>query len=334
MPPRTLVVVLNWNGAEHTKRCVESLAQQTHRHFEVLVIDNGSTENRLEPSTWPPSLACRALFLPSNTGFAGGMNIGFNTALEEEFEYVWLLNQDTAAFPDCLERLLSALDRSPDVAVGTPVLVNANGERQAVGGYVDWSEAQLSHLQSFDAGDTRHAPWLTGTALLLRVRAFPAGNPFATRYFAYWEDVELSTRVIARGGKLLIVEDARMRHVKQPARSASDVPPIVHFLCTRNAILFLRDHAPPSIRRKALLRATARLLRVAGYSWQKGCSAAAAAMLQGLTAGLRGQSGPPPVLTAATLPQRKILEHFWGISRVVDWLTQRSPRPAKLGESE
>ncbi len=95
--PTITVVVVNWNRRELLRACLQSLARQTHPHFEVVVIDNGSTDGsgdlvRDLSSSYPVPL--RLITNLSNRGFCAANNQGFAAS---QSELVARLNNDAEA---------------------------------------------------------------------------------------------------------------------------------------------------------------------------------------------------------------------------------------------
>ncbi len=120
--PRVLVIVLNWNGGEVTRRCVEQVRRQSHHAVDLLVVDNDSTDGSRE---WLADEVLREdeiLALPVNLGFTGGMNAGLHVAMEQSYEYVWLLNNDAFPEPDCLARLVKEMEANPRAGIASPRL--------------------------------------------------------------------------------------------------------------------------------------------------------------------------------------------------------------------
>src|SRR5690606_10813637 len=99
------IILLNWNGFDYTKACIESLRQITYPHWQVILVDNGSTDGSLEKLE---ALFPEAVFLASseNIGFTGGNNLGISYALEQGYPYILLLNNDTLVEKGFLEPLV------------------------------------------------------------------------------------------------------------------------------------------------------------------------------------------------------------------------------------
>jgi GT2 family glycosyltransferase len=102
--PEISVIVLNWNGKHFLEACLTSLRKQTFRDFEVILVDNGSSDGSTDyvRTNFPE---VRLLALPENLGFCGGNLAGWK---ETRGELVVLLNNDTEAHPEWLEQLHQA----------------------------------------------------------------------------------------------------------------------------------------------------------------------------------------------------------------------------------
>lgn len=107
--PRVSVIIPNWNGARFLPVCLNALARQTYRDFEILVVDNASTDDSraLVARDFP---SVRVLALDANYFFAGAVNRGIRATAGE---IVVLLNNDTEAEAAWLEELVRALDAHP-----------------------------------------------------------------------------------------------------------------------------------------------------------------------------------------------------------------------------
>jgi GT2 family glycosyltransferase len=107
--PRVSVVIPNYNGAAWLPGCLDALAAQTFEDYEILLVDNGSTDHSV-PLLRERYAHVQLIPLERNRGFAEAVNIGSRAA---RGQYVALLNTDTVAKPDWLAALVRALDRSP-----------------------------------------------------------------------------------------------------------------------------------------------------------------------------------------------------------------------------
>ncbi len=110
--PQVTVVIPNWNGAVHLPTCLDSLRRQTFRDFEVIVVDNGSTDGSLAllARDYP---RCRCWPWERTEGFAGACK----RACGPRGEFLVLLNNDTEADPRWLEEVVAAFRRHPEAGL-------------------------------------------------------------------------------------------------------------------------------------------------------------------------------------------------------------------------
>ena len=109
--PKVLIIVLNWMKYEDTINCVESLLKLDYLNFNILVIDNNSLNESAEIITkrFP-----EILFIKSNKndGYAAGNKIGVDYALKNNFDAVWILNNDCVVRKESLSQLDDSFNRN------------------------------------------------------------------------------------------------------------------------------------------------------------------------------------------------------------------------------
>jgi GT2 family glycosyltransferase len=316
---RIITVILNWNRPAMTADCVRhALTQNVSGGQAVLVIDNGSTaENRTELRRLLPD-ECIFIQNESNSGFAGGMNVGIQFAIQNGYEFVWLLNND--AFPDrgCLASLTATMDADPTLAAVTPRLVYPDGSGQLIGGRIDWTNGELVFLIHEEIPcPTPPGYYATGAALLVRCRALRDVGGFDARFFAYWEEVDLCVRLVRHGSwNLRSVSDSRCVHVER-ASTGSDISPLaVHLFC-RNRYLMLKNHLTFRSWVPAVLRVTQLQLQQAG-EYAARYPNLGKATVGGIWSAMTNRFGRPTRLNAPAWFERITLSHWWGLSRIIN----------------
>ena len=315
--PRVCTVILNWNQPEMTAECVKSvLGQEASSRNSVLVIDNGSTtENRAALAAALPC-ECKLIQNDQNLGFAGGMNIGIHYALEKGFEYLWLLNNDAFPSPGCMDALVSAMDADATLTIVTPRLIYPDGTPQQLGGCVDWETAHISPMLGTDFPRPAEKGWyVTGAAPLFRSDVLRSVGGFDSRFFAYWEDVDLCTRIISGGGNFGVANAATCVHLES-ATSGRNSPINTH-LNVRNGWLFVSKHRNVLSWPRLWLRQTASRLKYAGKLKERGHDKQALAVLTALWDGMTNRFHKPRRIETNSLASQFILNHYWGISRLM-----------------
>ena len=218
MEAQTCIVVLNWNGADETIACLESLASVVAKGYKLLVVDNGSTDGSPEKirKAFP---AVELLCLPVNLGYGGGNNAGFRRVKELQAEFVIFLNNDTIVDSGFSAPLVETLRLQPLAGMAVPKIYY--WDRPDVlwyaGGGVRLSTGLICHvgLRQKDApvfnrpGPTGYA---TGCCFAMRCRDFEALGGFDESFAMYAEDVDLSLRVRALGKSVQYVPSSRVWH--------------------------------------------------------------------------------------------------------------------------
>ncbi len=251
MPPLVAIVVLNWNGAEDTLRCIASLARQTHPNFRILVVDNGSTDGSTERLR---ALGDRITLIESqeNLGYTGGNNLAIREALKGEAGYVWLFNNDAVAEPDTLARLVAACEADPGIGLASPLvrddadpaLIHFAGGRFDLDTPIYEPTEDLEKARAWQEADPGHMA-LWGTAMLARRALVEKIGLLDERIFAYWEDIDYSIRCALAGFRNVMVFDAVIFHAAKPTiLSPREVKPYYFYFMTRNELLLWRKFCP------------------------------------------------------------------------------------------
>lgn len=213
MPPlEATVVIPTMNGRDvlwHALRALESQAAVT---FEVVVVDNGSTDGTVErlPVDWP---AVRLVALPTNQGFAVAVNIGIRAA---RAPIVVLLNNDTEVAPGWLANLIRPLREDPSVAsCASRILDFTHRDRiDSAGDRLGLVASQIGHGERdgplFDV--PREVLSACAAAAAYRRDALQEIGGFDEWHFAYLEDVDVGIRLYFAGHRCRYVPDAVVYH--------------------------------------------------------------------------------------------------------------------------
>lgn len=316
-----LISILNWNGTADTLRCLAGLAPPGDGLWRVLVIDNGSAS---DPG---PEIVARFPWveyvrLATNAGFAAGQNHGLRLAMQRGQDAVLLLNNDCDIGEAAIRALLEQLCSHAAMAAVSPLLY-CSGERtrpQMVAAWLDWAghrSVRPSQPQAAPAGMPVMVP---GTALMLSCAALKRIGLLDERYFAYYEDNDLSARIAAHGLSASYCPQARAWHASRPVRQYSDM---ALYLSARNAWLFWRAHTPQPFRRGMARHLLAESLAEIAHLQRAGEAAKCLAVVAGFWDGLRRRSGPPPARMASPLWLR------WPMCRMPFLLYQLLTDPAR-----
>jgi GT2 family glycosyltransferase len=237
------VVIPNHNGTAWIPGCLSGLEVQEFRDFEVVFVDNGSTDDSVSRAReLRPDI--RLTVFERNRGFASAVNAGTTAA---RGEYVALLNTDTVARPLWLAALVSALDEADeDVGAVAPKMLRMDDPDTVddAGDALFWTGAaeKVGHGRPASEYNTPReifAP--SGGASLYRRTFLEEMGGFDERFFAYLEDVDIALRGRLRGFRFLFEPAAEILHKGH----GSDIPPSSYVrLVTRNRVLLFAKSIP------------------------------------------------------------------------------------------
>jgi GT2 family glycosyltransferase len=246
------IVVLNWNSANDTIRCITNLKKITYSNYELLVIDNGSNDDSVTQIIEAfPEIQLKEL--PNNLGFTGGCNEGMSEGLRRGFESILLLNNDAITAPDFLEKLVHSLNKEQKIGAVQPKILRLSDSTKIwnVGGKLDFlgtSESIRDEKLALKLVRNHKIDWLSGCCLLIKSEAIKSVGLFDDNFFAYHEDVDFSIRLRKKGFKLDINFDSIIYHdgggssTKQNQPKGFQVNPIIHYYNFRNKIFIYRKH--------------------------------------------------------------------------------------------
>ena len=244
------IIVLNWNSADDTLNCVESLQQQTLRP-EIIIVDNNSSDDsveRFEDHVKSQKKDAPILIKNSqNLGFAGGINTGLVYARKQGFEYIGVLNPDAIADKKWCRALVDELSSQPKCGIVTGILQRRDGKTLDTTGdfYTTWG---LPGPRNRDE-PVKNAPskpgevfGATGGGAIYRAAIFDDIDMFDEDFFMYYEDVDLSFRAQLAGWKVRFTPKAIAYH--KIGASSKKVPGLAVYNTFKNLPLVFIKNVP------------------------------------------------------------------------------------------
>jgi GT2 family glycosyltransferase len=219
--PKLTIIIVNWNGWEDTLACLESISQTDYPALQVIVVDNGSTNEsvaRLQKSASDFTL----IQAGENLGFAGGNNLGIRHALAEGTDLIWLLNNDTEVVPDAPRKLATLAIEHHDEAdfFGSWITLAEDPDRLWFGGgEYDWRTGTFGHryfnqsIRELDSvGSTYETAWITGCSVVVHAARLESLGLMDEDLFLYQEEVEWQLRNNPRKPRGLILAEPLVVH--------------------------------------------------------------------------------------------------------------------------
>lgn len=251
---RVAVVVVSYGSSALLRRHLVEVTSRTPG-LHVVVVDNFTdTEEREAVATLGEHHGWQTLLLDDNTGFGAGNNRAVET-LGPEIEHIVMLNPDASLDAASLARLVAHAQVHPDHLVG-PVVRRPDGRLWSTGSdlLLRTGEMRGWHRRPTDADPSTYQPWLSGACLALSRSLWDRVGGFDDDYFLYWEDVDLSRRVLDAGGELVVLDDAVAVHDEGGTHVGEvDVrvkSPLYYYFNTRNRLLFAAKHLDAAAQRR------------------------------------------------------------------------------------
>lgn len=258
---KVAVIVLNWNGKEFLKTCLDSLQTQTFRNFKVILVDNGSSDNSAEfvRDNYPD---VEVIAINKNCGFAKGNNIGIQAALkDDDVKYIALLSNDTKVEPDWLKELVKVAELDKQVGSCQPKMLSTGNPKiiDALGIAINKNGAAIQvGYGTEDTGQHNQVKEIfgpcAGSVLYKREMLMHVGL-FDEDFFIYYEDVDLALRARLAGWRSMYVPKAVVYHEHSVAYGKAS--PVKMYFLGRNQYYYTIKNLPTDIIFKFLIRRSA-----------------------------------------------------------------------------
>ncbi len=219
-------VIVSYNVAEYLDRCLESIEKEMRRRYEIIVIDNGSSDDSLQVigTRHPQAIVIQNR---ENRGFAAANNQGFQKA---SGQYIFMLNPDTLVMEGSIDKLADFMDVHKKIGISGPRNLNPDGSLQrnchhfpTLSGAL-WDYLQFrryfprsrifgrEHMTYWDYGDTREVDWITGSSLMIRKDMLNELGGLDEGFFMYSEECDLCYRARKAGWKTVFFPEAAIIH--------------------------------------------------------------------------------------------------------------------------
>ena len=220
--PKVAIVILNWNGQKYLQKFLPSVLASGYSNFEVVVADNGSTDNSVFflEKHYPQ---IKIILFKENYGFAKG----YNKALKKvNTDYYVILNSDVEVQPGWLDPIIELLESDKQIAACQPKLLSYNNKSLfdyagGAGGWLDSFGYPFARGRIFDVCEEDNGQynkpeqvfWVSGAAMVIRSSVFQEMKGFDEYFFAHQEEIDLCWRIQLAGYKFFVCPISVVYHV-------------------------------------------------------------------------------------------------------------------------
>lgn len=249
--PKVSIVILNWNGAEDTIKCLDSFSQLQYPNYELVVVDNGSTDGSVEQikARFPDIILIET---GNNLGYSGGNNVGIKYGLESGKDYFLIVNNDTESVnPYFIQKIVEKMEEDQSVGIIGPRILNPGGQVQDT---ILFTPTLLNCMKK--SLDLRSGPKETkknyniskiveavsGVCWLIRKEVIDDVGFLDEDYFMYVEEQDYCYRAQKAGWKVMYCPVESILHYKEPDDKNKERNYRQYVYARRNLILFFYKH--------------------------------------------------------------------------------------------
>lgn len=239
--PLVYIILLNFNGYKDTIECVNSLEKVEYGNFEVIIVDNCSTDDS-EKILRDQLPGYKVIQTHNNLGFAGGNNIGIKYALDSGAEYICLLNNDTIVEKDFLNHLVETAESDNNIGITSGIInyFENKNETWFSGGYISNIKGKGIHKINKPQELQTEATFITGCLQLISRKVFKDVGLLPEDYFLYYEDLDFCQSVLNAGYKLVVNSNSYIYH--KAGGTAPYTSPLSIYYSNRNRYIFIKKY--------------------------------------------------------------------------------------------
>ncbi len=231
------IIIVNYNGKDLLKECLDSVLAQSYGDFEIVLVDNNSTDGSVEyvEGNYNDS-RLRLVKANDNYGFAGGNNLGYKHV---KGEYVVLLNNDTMVSRDWLKCLVEAIEKDENTGMVQSLVITEGipAEHYKKNGTINLLGHNVMGFFEIGKDGTGNILQANGCSLIIRWNLVEElGGLFPDEYFAYAEDTYLSLKVMFYGKKIMHTSKSIVYH-KGNVTTKKQIASKMYFYRERNRLL-------------------------------------------------------------------------------------------------
>jgi len=204
--PKVSIIIITYNGKQLLEKCLESLFKINYNNFEVIIVDNNSTDNTIEFITknYPSIIIIK---LDSNKGFAEPNNIGTKTA---KGEYFLFLNNDTVVTPNFISSMIEVMELDRTIGICQSLLLKPDGSLDSSGDFID--KLGVVYNSKTKSNEIREISSARGASMLIHKELFEKLGGFDETFFVSFEDVDLGWRTWILGYRVVLIPTSIVYH--------------------------------------------------------------------------------------------------------------------------
>lgn len=245
LKPNFALIVVNFGSSSLLELNLATINVLGARGIAVVVDNYTTDEERARVANLAVRNDWKFVPLDSNTGFGGGMNAGAEFALDIGAQSIIALNPDATIAGEALIVLSQAVQDDQSLMIA-PEIRTSHGDIWFDGMWLFGSSGRVASNRRSHRPKGPAVPWITGACFAVSRELWQNVDGFDDDYFLYWEDVDLSRRVVAQGGHLRIDAAVTAIHDEGGTQGRDEhsrvKSEIYYFYNIRNRLVFAAKH--------------------------------------------------------------------------------------------
>jgi hypothetical protein len=256
---KVYVIVLNWNNAKDTIKCLKALKKDDYPNYKVLLVDNASTDDSVKKikKIFPNY---EFILNKKNYGFAKGFNIGLKEGIKRGAAYVVALNNDVFVEKNFLAPLVSLAETDPKIGLAGPKVLDTQGKINSIGVEVNLDKGVFPGIGS---GEKDHGQFnkvkevkaIGGCCLFIKSDLMKKIGGIPEDYFFYYEETDFCMKTRKAGFKIFVEPNSVVRH-RIGGSSNPEEGTFSKYYMIRNRLIFMHKYAPRASWVKFIVRVT------------------------------------------------------------------------------
>ena len=241
MKDKVAIILVNYNGQQYNEACISSILNSNYNNYEIIVVDNASSDDSINILKEKFNNNIKIIMSDKNLGFSGANNLGIKYALDNEFDYVMLLNNDTVIAENMIKVMIEASSNNLVVSPKIYYYDNKNVIWSS-GGSINWRKGLpiqygINEIDNNENNKKKSIDFATGCCILIPINIIKKVGSMSEEYFLYYEDTDYCVRIIRNGFEIIYEPKAVMYH-KVSASTGGEKSKMYWYYMVRNRLIF------------------------------------------------------------------------------------------------
>lgn len=245
---KVAIVLVNYNGIKDTIECVKSIKESTYNDYQIIIVENDSNDKEEIKDNEYLNENTIIFFSECNMGFSGGNNLAIKYALENNYEYILLLNNDTTVDKEFLRHLIEAsIEYDAGIVTGNIYFYYDKSKLWYSAGEYDYETGQTMMCgKKMNSQIPVEVNFATGCLLLITRRTLERCGMLSDEYFLYSEDTDFCCNALKNSEKIVWTPYSRIYH--KVSASTKENSPFQEYYLIRNNLIITKKYGTKKLR--------------------------------------------------------------------------------------